>query len=314
MTPIARAHRALQEALAIDPGAIRYLLERYAVVKPAMVDHPNMVVDIGCEDAPNSITGMTLLNCVLHAATGERLRPEIANKAITGFSICHRRAPLCDDFDPYQGWEGHDDAIDYIRRQPDARVALQEIVRANIDADEIGWTAELLKRADHRIWDPPSTHVLEAAAAMLFPLRPSYQEGALLTVSSEGCVFDFGEENGEIDFNFKLPGEKDWQPGEGKCSATASCTRIAEFIRERVKHVTQTHKASPPPRRYRAVPILAYVPLTEDQNADEARAIDTLRSDLELRVFLAEDFEAGIAEETDDEDLSAMIGTACEPT
>ena len=64
-------------------------------------------------------------------------------------------------------------------------------------------------------------------------------------------------------------------------------------------------------RRYRAVPLLVYVPLSADPVADEDKPVEILRADPTLRVFLAEDFATAIAEETDDEDLSAMIGAAC---
>jgi hypothetical protein len=75
---------------------------------------------------------------------------------------------------------------------------------------------------------------------------------------------------------------------------------------------------------YYAVPVLVYIPkegegappVTEHldpyQRA-EAEVIDHMRALPGSRVFIAEDFNTGEATETPDEDLSAMIGTACEP-
>jgi hypothetical protein len=64
--------------------------------------------------------------------------------------------------------------------------------------------------------------------------------------------------------------------------------------------------------RYRAIPLIVYVPLTDNEEDDELRAAEAARTDPDLRVFLAEDYKNGIAEETEGEELSASIGTACD--
>ena len=63
---------------------------------------------------------------------------------------------------------------------------------------------------------------------------------------------------------------------------------------------------------YRAIPILVYVPLTDNEEDDERRATDTARTDPDLHVFLAEDYKNGCVEESENKELSAMIGTACD--
>ncbi len=68
----------------------------------------------------------------------------------------------------------------------------------------------------------------------------------------------------------------------------------------------------PVPRlEYRAIPLLVYVPKSADETADEQRVLDLLRSDLEIRAFLAEDFNNGDVTLDEDEDPSAFISTVC---
>lgn len=64
-------------------------------------------------------------------------------------------------------------------------------------------------------------------------------------------------------------------------------------------------------RSYRAVPMLVYVPLTDDEEADIARAVEAARSDLDLRVFVAEDYALAVVTEHPDICLSASISATC---
>ena len=64
---------------------------------------------------------------------------------------------------------------------------------------------------------------------------------------------------------------------------------------------------------YRAVPLLAYVLKTDDEDADIQKVVDAARSDLDLRVFVAEDFDYGEDWETEGDTLSARITGVCEP-
>lgn len=64
-------------------------------------------------------------------------------------------------------------------------------------------------------------------------------------------------------------------------------------------------------RSYRAVPVLIYVPLTDDEEADIARAVESARSDLDLGVFVAEDYALAVVTEHPDICLSASISATC---
>lgn len=77
-------------------------------------------------------------------------------------------------------------------------------------------------------------------------------------------------------------------------------------------------KLAPPqadPRRYFAIPLLVYVSQGAYRDAESAEGalVDHVR-DLAAatHVFVAEDYLTGEAIETEEDDLSAMIGTACE--
>lgn len=84
-----------------------------------------------------------------------------------------------------------------------------------------------------------------------------------------------------------------------------------ENFRDLVGFSVYEDPAPPTEINYRAIPMLVYVPRTEDQAADEARAVEQLRADTDLRVYLAEDFESAEVVETPEDDLSAMITATC---
>ena len=67
-------------------------------------------------------------------------------------------------------------------------------------------------------------------------------------------------------------------------------------------------------KQYYAVPVLVYIPVEDITNELEAELLimNHMNQLNNASTFIAEDFQTTIQTETDDEDLSGMIGAACE--
>ena len=167
---------------------------------------------------------------------------------------------------------------------------------------------------------------MQQAARFLGDMHASWEHPGYLNIRHGGIDFAFGSGNpslepgleGEfIQFDYALPDAPDVRVGgDGQCSYTLSCTRISEFIRKAVMATCEKHpEAAAHPsytgKQYRAVPILMYVPASDNEDADVQRALDNARGEPDVRAFYAEDFDAGLAVEDDENDLSAMIQSAC---
>lgn len=318
------AAEVLRRLHAADPGAIKHLLQANAVLNQEAASIPGTSVVFGT--SPPILTGLGLINTILKAMTGDTLVTDgfYGHPSRIEFREPVRR--LVDDFDPAQVWEDHWDALDYISRQPDTDLALRLIVDANIAADERGWAAELLRQAPD-FWEKPDQSALQVAAKFFGDMRCSWEHPGYLSIQHKGIDFAFGDDNPSDDpadgaealfvmFDYALPDDPGHRiDGGGKCSATLSCARIADFIRKAIVDTCAKHPEAAaykkPGTQYRAVPVLMYVPLTDNEDADVQRALDNARGEPEIRALYAEDFDAGVATEDEDNDLSAMIQTAC---
>jgi hypothetical protein len=302
MLPIQRAAKAIDELRRADERALIHILQAESVVPANHRGLPGLNVQ-RTEHGTHFITGTDVLDYVLFAATGEHIRNADDIKD----------APqVCADFDPCQSWLDVAGAIDYCARQPNPDTAMRLIAEANLRMDERGWTVEFL-RACPDIWEAPATSVLQAAAHYVTPSKQFSATQSALVLFHDGIHFEFREEGGLIHCAFlqAVDGQEPTPVASGSISATASSTKVAEFVRDQAEQLAKAHQGVPGAQRYRAVPILAYVPLTDSEEHDVARVIDQLRADTDARVFVAEDFETGVATETPDDDLSAMIQTAC---
>ena len=229
------------------------------------------------------------------------------------------KKPVVDDFDPFQGWEGHADAIDYCNRQADPQEAARRIVDANIQSDEAGWAAELLMN-----WDligatedlPP---VLTVATNMVGNMHLAWKGDNDRRTVFHGIRFVFKDLGDVITYFYRyintegatiVSGFKD------EISNTQSCTRIAEFIREQILEVyarERKHVADPSDKKkatvsYSAVPVLVYVP---SGVADPESAVMDVLSRGDCIPLIASDFATTVVSVTEDARLNTCISDVC---
>ncbi len=244
------AAEVLRRLHAADPGAIKHLLQANAVLNQAAASIPGTSVVFGT--SPPILTGLGLINTILKAMTGDTLVTDGFHGHPSDIKFTEPARRLVDDFDPEQVWEGHWDALDYISRQPDPDLALRLIVDANIAADERGWAAELLRQAPD-FWEKPEQNVLEVAAKFFGDMRCSWEHPGFLSIQHKGIDFAFAvcpqlddpkDVTGAlfVMFGYALPDDPGHRiGGGGKCSATLSCARIADFIRKAIVDTCAKH-------------------------------------------------------------------------
>ena len=297
MLPIQLAAKALDELRRADEQALNYVLRAEAVVPASHQALPGLNV-LRSEYHTYSIRALDVLDFVLFRATGHRL----ADAAL------YPQNQVCADFDPAQQWYDVESAVDYCARQPDPEVAMRRIVDVNLRCGERGWVSEFIQSCPD-VWEAPGNTILQQVERSI-PANEivSATQDQLVVRSRSGALVSFwlGAERIVCAFLHGRGGEPTVL--NRSASSTLSAPRVLEFVRESVHEVDNLR---PEGMRYRAVPLLVYVPCTSDEEQDIARAVEQARADLEARVFLAEDFDTAVACETSDKALSAYIETAC---
>jgi len=150
-------------------------------------------------------------------------------------------------FDAGQGWEDHQDALDYCSRQNDPDAALLALAIANYGMDEKGWAGELLKAAPYK-WEVPKKSVLETAIPQLKSLGASYEHPGYIDIVKDGIDFAFGNSNGDYSFDFSVDaadrGKR--EGGESTLSRHASATALANWIIQQVRATCEKYPLKAP--------------------------------------------------------------------